>query len=289
MPLRLRIDHRTRYLYERPVSLSPHLVRTFPRTEPGRLVQRLSFVTHEDADVQYRRDIFDNVFARCFYPDPVADLRFDYSVEVELHEQNPFHFLLDFDAAEFPFRYQPEIAGRLASYVSVPGSEGLPKLLPLAFWAAPPAGTNTVTMLVSLVEALHRSITYEVREEGAARPPAETIQIGRGSCRDVAVLLAAILRELGLAARLASGYLCEFGAEARARRAEGSMHLWTEVFLPGAGWTGLDGTNGIFCNENFITTAVGLTTPEVTPISGRYFSSEVVPAKMTATLELTAL
>lgn len=289
MPIRIRIDHRTRYLYERPVSLSPHLARIFPRTEPGRLVQRLSFATHETADIQYRRDIFDNVFARCFYPDPVADLRFDYSVELELHEQNPFHFLLDFDAAEFPFRYQPEVAGRLASYMTVPGAEQGPKLLPLRFWEVPSAGTNTVTMLVSLVEALHRHITYELREEGAARSPAETLRVGSGSCRDVGVLLAAILRELGLAARLASGYLCEFGAEARERRAEGAMHLWTEVFLPGAGWTGLDATNGIFCNENFITTAVGLTTPEVTPISGRYFCQEIVPSQMTATLELTAL
>lgn len=287
--MRIRIDHHTRYLYERPVSLSPHLARIFPRTEPGRLVQQIHFATHANADIQYRRDIFDNVCARCFYPDPVDDLRFDYSVELELQEQNPFHFLLDFDAAQFPFRYPPEVAGRLAPYQMVPGAEPGPKLLPLTFWEVPPAGTNTVTMLVGLVEALHRHITYELREEGAAHSPEETLRLGRGSCRDVAVLLAAILRELGLAARLASGYLCEFGAEARNRRAEGAMHLWTETFLPGAGWTGLDATNGIFCNENFITTAVGLSTPEVTPISGRYFCQEVVPSKMTATLELTAL
>lgn len=293
MPIRLRIDHFTRYEYERPVSLSPHLVRIFPRTEPGRLVQKLRFQTHENADIQYRRDLFDNPFARCYYPDPVADLRFDYSVELELSEQNAFHFLLDFDAAEFPFSYQPEVAAKLAPYLNPPGTNaaaaGVGKLLPLPFWEAPPAGTNTVTMLVGLVETLHKHLTYEVREEGAARSPAETLQARGGSCRDYGVLLAAILRELGLAARIASGYLCEFGAEARHRRAEGAMHLWTEVFLPGAGWTGLDATNGIFCNHCFVPVAVGLTTAEVTPISGRYFSQEVVPAKMSATLELTAL
>ena len=289
MPYRIRIDHHTRYEYERAVSLSPHLARIFPRTEPGRLVQRLDFQTCAGADIQYRRDIFDNNFARCYYPDPVADLRFDYAVELELHEQNPFHFLLDFDAANFPFRYQPLVAARLAPYLSKPADEEAGTLLPLAFWKVPPAGTNTVTTLVGLVEALHTHVAYEVREEGAARPAAETLRLGRGSCRDTAVLLADVLRELGLAARLASGYLCEFTAEAKNRRAEGAMHLWTEVYLPGAGWTGLDATNGIFCNQNFITTAVGLSTPEVTPISGRYFSNEVVESKMTATLELTAL
>lgn len=289
MPIRLRIDHHTRYEYERAVSLSPHLVRLFPRTEPGRLVQRLRFQTDESADIQYRRDIFDNNFARCYYPDPVADLRFDYSVEVELHEQNAFHFLLDFDAAEYPFRYQPSVAARLAAYLGKPADEEAGTLLPLGFWEVPLPGTSTVTMLVGLVEALHAHVVYEMREEGVARPAAETLRLGRGSCRDTAVLLADVLRELGLAARLASGYLCEFTAEAKHRRAEGSMHLWTEVFLPGAGWVGLDATNGVFCNQNFITTAVGLGTPEVTPISGRYFSDERVDSKMTASLEMTAL
>lgn len=294
MPIRIRIDHLTRYEYAQPVSLSPHFIRVFPRTEPGRLVQKIQFSTHESADVQYRRDLYDNNYARCYFPAPVADLQFSYSVDLELQELNAFHFLMDFDAAEFPFDYQPEVAARLALYLKPPGSDDgthsdEAKLLPLPFWEVPPAGTSTVTMLVGLVEALHKNIAYAVREEGAARPAAETLQLRSGSCRDTAVLLAEILRELGFAARLVSGYLCEFGTESRQRRAEGAMHLWTEVYLPGAGWTGLDATNGIFCNHNFIAVATGLTTAEVTPIVGRYFSDETVPAKMTTTLTLTVL
>ncbi len=293
MSFRVRIDHLTRYEYAEPVNLSPHLVRVFPRTEPGRLVQKVEFSTHESADIQYRRDLYDNNYARCYYPDPVADLRFEYAVELELQEQNAFHFLLDFEAAEFPFNYSLEVAAKVAPFLKPPGcdaSVATPgKLLPLPCWEVPPAGTSTVTMLVGLVEALHQYITYEAREEGAARPAAETLRLRQGSCRDIAVLLAVILRELGLAARLVSGYLCEFGTESNQRRAEGAMHLWTEVYLPGAGWTGLDATNGIFCNHNFIAVATGLTTAEVTPIVGRYFSPTVVPAKMTAELTLTML
>ena len=84
----------------------------------------------------------------------------------------------------------------------------------------------------------------------------ETLEIGKGACRDVALLLAAILRQQGLAARLTSGYLRE--ADAKTKRAEGSLHAWTEVYLPGAGWVGMDPTNGIFCNHNFIAAAVGI-------------------------------
>ena len=293
MALRLRIDHRTRYNYAQPVSLSPHLVRLFPRTEPGRLVQRLSLETNAGADVMYRRDLFDNPFARCYYPEKIAELFFHFSAEVELHPQNPFHFLLDFDASQYPFAYAPATAARLAACLQPPADESEQTtpggLLPLPFWNRPAEPVPTVTLLTGLIDAIQDNVRYERRDEGAAHPPQETLRLGHGSCRDFAVLLAAILRELGLAARLASGYLCEFGQDAHNRKAEGYMHMWTEVFLPGAGWTGLDATNGVFCNHNFITTAVGLTSAEVTPISGRYFSDVRVPSTMDATVELTAL
>ena len=294
MPLRLRIDHRTRYEYERPVSLSPHFVRLFARTEPGRLVQAVSLATNPQAIVQTRRDLFDNTFARCYYPDHEAELFFDFALEIDLHEQNPFAFLLDYDAANYPFKYTPADADRLAPYLTFSeakhfGSDPAARLLPLPFWSVPNDATPTTSLLTALIDAIHGRIIYERRDEGAARSPTETLELGRGSCRDTAVLLAAILRELGLAARLVSGYLCLFGQEAKERHVEASMHLWTEVYLPGAGWTGLDASNGVFCDHKYIATAVGLMTAEITPISGRFFSNEVVQSNMTASIKLTAL
>lgn len=283
---RVRIRHETRYEYEKAVSFSPHFVRLFPRTEPGRLVQKAAFATNPEADVQYRRDLFDNNFARCFYPGKGTGLRFDLALEVELIETNAFHFLLENYASDFPFSYLPDDVARLAPYLAGRGADA-ERVLPLAFHAAPAAGVSTVTMLLELLDALHRNLRYEWREEGAPRLPAETLRLGSGACRDLAVLLAAALREMGLAARLVSGYLFELETAAADRKAEGAMHMWTEVYLPGAGWLGMDATNGIFCNHNFIATAVGLTPAEITPISGRYFADEHVPAKMTATLNLT--
>lgn len=283
---RVRIRHETFYRYEKPVGFSPHFVRLFPRTEPGRLVQRVEFRTNPEASVQYRRDLFDNNFARCFYPEKGTDLRFDLALEMELRETNAFDFLLENYASVFPFAYLPDDLARLAPYLSHPREE---RLLPLPFHSAPAPGGATVTMLLDLLGALHGHIRYEWREEGAARPPAETLRLGSGACRDVAVLLAAVLREMGLAVRLVSGYLFELETAAADRKAEGAMHMWTEVYLPGAGWLGLDATNGIFCNHNFIATAVGLTSAEITPISGRYFAGEPVPATMTARLDLAPI
>jgi transglutaminase-like putative cysteine protease len=103
------------------------------------------------------------------------------------------------------------------------------------------------------------------------------------------VLLAAILRELGLASRLVSGYLCEFETATAARRAEAAMHAWTEVYLPGGGWLGLDPTNGVLCNHHHLATAVGLTPADITPISGTYYSNKQVPAEMTASIFVSPL
>ena len=82
------------------MGFSPHFVRLFPRTEPGRLVQKLGLSTNSDASVQYRRDVFDNNFARCFYPGKAAELFFNFALEIELQEQNPFGFLLETHAAD---------------------------------------------------------------------------------------------------------------------------------------------------------------------------------------------
>jgi transglutaminase-like putative cysteine protease len=139
-------------------------------------------------------------------------------------------------------------------------------------------------LLVDLNQTIHREIAYERREEGEARPSHETLALRRGACRDFAVLLVGELRALGIASRLASGFLCEFDAEEK--RAEGALHAWTEAYLPGAGWIGLDPTNGVFCAEHHILTAVGLTPQDIAPIAGNYFHAESLPSQMQASLSI---
>ena len=119
--MRLRIEHHTLYRYERPVGFGPHLVRLFPRPEPGRIVHRADLVTNVGAAVRHRRDLFDNLVARCNYtPEPTAELLFDFTAEVELTERNPFDFLLENYAASFPFDYEPEDRHRLCLSGSLP-------------------------------------------------------------------------------------------------------------------------------------------------------------------------
>jgi transglutaminase-like putative cysteine protease len=283
--VKLGIRYQTTYGYDQAVRFSPHDVRLFPRQDRFSRVRRLDFKTNPATNVRFARDVFDNTVASCFFPDASAELHLQLMLDIEIDEKDPFHFILENSAVELPFDYDPAIHAVLAAYrerrtadaLTVPG------------WTPPNAAEkrNTVATLADLNRLLHEAIGYERREEGPARSPAETLRGGCGACRDIAVLLAELLREMGLAARLVSGYLRESDSETR--RAEGSLHAWTEVFLPGAGWVGLDPTNGIFCNHNFISAAVGLTSADITPISGSYFHKEEIPSRMSSRLELLNL
>lgn len=283
--MKLGLRYQTTYRYDEAVGFSPHEVRLFPRSDRFSRVRRFDFTTTPKATVRYWRDVFENTVASCYFPERSKELTFRLAINLDLDEKDAFHFILDRDAVEMPFEYDERTRDLLAPYrepqvnqeLKVPG------------WQAPTSKKRrgTVETLVDLNKRLHECIGYERREEGEALSPAETLRLGRGACRDVSVLLAEILRQAGLAARLASGYLRE--SESETKRAEGSLHAWTEVFLPGAGWIGLDATNGVLANHNFIAAAAGLAPADITPISGAYYNARKISTQMTSKLELINL
>ncbi|HXA09754.1 MAG TPA: transglutaminase family protein [Chthoniobacterales bacterium] len=283
--MKIGVRYETAYRYTAPVSFMTHEIRLFPRIDVFTRMHRMKFETNAGADVRFGRDVFDNCVAACSFAAPATELRFQLELDLELLEKNPFDFLLTTDALTLPFSYPSELHRVLAPFRESDAG----RLLEIPRWERPQTGAPrpTVATLVELNERLHEGVGYERREEGPARLPAETLRIGRGACRDVALLLAAILRQCGLAARLTSGYLRE--AESDLRRAEGSLHAWTEVYLPGAGWVGMDPTNGVFANHNFIPAAVGITPGDVTPIDGSFFPRQAGSAQMTSRLELLSL
>lgn len=283
--VKLGIRYQTVYRYDRAVRFSPHDVRLFPRNDHFVQIVRLDFRTRPETRVRFGRDVFDNVVASCFFEEAAEALELHLEIDVEILKKNPFDFLLERRAVQMPFAYEEDLASIICAYCQRQSNESLS----LPGWIAPTQESprETVATLVELTRLLHRAISYQRREEGAAQPPAETLRLLCGACRDTAVLLAEILRDAGVAARVVSGYLRETDEEIR--RAEGSLHAWTEVFLPGAGWVGLDPTNGILCNDNFIAAAVGLRPADITPISGSFYHRNRVPAEMHSRIELITL
>ncbi len=280
--MKIGIRYGALYEYAEPASFSPHLVRLFPRNSHNVRVERTAFSVAGEVDVQYRHDLFDNEVARCFFPKKETRLDFRLELDLELIEKNPFHFLLDSHALRLPFDYLPHEAAVLAPFLGRGGNILLPPEL-----ARPATPRPTVEGLVNLNSWIFENLSYERREEGEAMAPAETLASGRGACRDFAVLLVATLRQHGVAARLVSGFLWEPPEmDEKDRRAESALHAWVEAYLPGAGWIGLDPTNGALCDHHRIPAAVGLTPDDISPIKGCYYGHKKIESTMTATLEI---
>jgi uncharacterized protein (DUF2126 family)/transglutaminase-like putative cysteine protease len=280
--MRVQIENWMRYTYEKAVSFSPHTVRLYPRTDPTIVTHRLQTLANITADVQYRRDLYDNLIANCFFSEPANTLELRIQLEVDLWPKNPFHFLLAPYAIELPFRYTETEARVLAPYLEILPADEVDAD---EIWRLD-GKRSTVDALVDLAQTLHSEIGYEVREDGEARPPSRTLELRSGACRDTALLAASILRKMGLAVRLVSGFLCEFQIDVRARRADSALHAWIEVFLPGGGWVGIDPTNGTFCDHRFIPTAAGVLMADIASVEGSYFGNEKVPSDFDAKLEL---
>jgi transglutaminase-like putative cysteine protease len=276
--MKIQILYQTQYTYAETVTFSPHLFRLFPKAGAQVRVISSRFQTNLGAVVNYRRDLFDNEVASCWYPEKSALMQASFDLQLEVEERNAFGFLVASHALELPFDYTAEERRVLEPYLQA----GTP--LDLPFWEKPERARPTVEVLIELNEAIHKTFGYERRDEGAAYTPVELLQRGTGACRDFSVLLAEVLRGLGVAARLASGYLCEFGDGEKV--AEGALHAWTEAYIPGAGWLGMDPTNGTFCDHHHLTAAVGLTPEDISPIVGSYYNKTYVPAQMHAALQI---
>jgi transglutaminase-like putative cysteine protease len=280
--MKLSIDYSAAYRYEGRVSLSPHVVRLFPRDALQARVTSLHFATNPSGSVHWRHDLFDNVVAQCFYPHEEDCLLFEFRAEIAVEERNPFGFLLDSRALQWPPEYTPRERAVLAAFLAAPAIQLPARLRPVS-------GGETVGVLVAMNEWIHAHIAYERREDGEPHPPEETLRRGRGACRDTAVLLAAALRAQGLAARLVSGFLWESASDPVEAKADNALHAWTEVFLPGAGWVGLDPSNGVFVDHHYLATAVGTAPADIAPVSGLYFGDRTVPHRLETLLKVARL
>lgn len=280
--MKLKVDYFATYRYGEKASFSPHLARIFPRHDLFVRTEHVRFKTVAGADVQYRHDLFDNLVARCFFPEKTDRLDFRLTMDLLVEPRNAFHFLLDSRALQIPLSYLPEEKSVLDAYLKT-SKEKLKLPAPLGHNASGP----TVETLVAMNAWLHENIAYERREEGEAWPAAKTLREQRGSCRDFALLFCEVLRRKGIAARQASGYLWEDDDPDSPRRAENALHAWIEAYLPGAGWTGLDPTNGVFCDHHFIPAAVGLTPEQIAPISGFYYGKKAIGSTMESLLKIT--
>ncbi len=264
MPIRVALNHKTSYEYDRPVSLFPQIVRLRPAPHCRTPIVSYSLkVLPKKHFINWQQDPQGNYLARFVFPEKTRE----YSIEVDLVAEmtviNPFDFFLEPAAERFPFRYEPWLAEELKPFLHIqPAGKRLADLL----GDVDRRDMRTVDFLVALNQLIHDRIRYVIRMDPGVQPCEETLTLGSGSCRDSAWLLVQMLRNLGLAARFVSGYLIQLTADLKPLDGPAGptadftdLHAWTEVFLPGAGWIGLDPTSGLWAGEGHIPLAC---TPE---------------------------
>lgn len=257
MGIRVAIRHTTTYSYDRLVNLSPHIFRLRPAVHSRTPIEAYSFnIEPKHHFIHWQQDPFGNYQARIVFPEPTRELKVDVEVIANMVVINPFDFFLEPTAEKIPFTYAEHLQKELIPYLEIQENGPL-----LQSWVAsiPKDPMNTVDFLVFINQWVYRQLSYTVRMEPGVQSCEETITLRRGSCRDFAWLLVQVLRHLGLAARFVSGYLVQLTADQPALDGPSGpeadftdLHAWTEVYVPGAGWIGLDATSGLFAGEGHI-------------------------------------
>ncbi len=281
MSIHVTLNHKTTYHYDRPINLGPQVVRLRPAAHCRTPILNYTLrIKPEEHFINWQQDPQGNFQARLAFPKKTTEFSVEVDVTADMASINPFDFFLEDSATHFPFTYDDVLKKELRPYLE----EAPIEPLFAEFLASIPRDKLAVNDFIVLVNRLvHNAVAYIVRLEPGVQSPEETLAKKRGSCRDSAWLMVLALRHLGLASRFVSGYLIQLTADVKPVDGGAAgpttdftdLHAWAEVYLPGAGWVGLDATSGLLAGEGHIPLAATSEPSTAAPISGAHDEAEV--------------
>ena len=283
MSIHVALNHVTHYRYDRSVALGPQVVRLRPAPHCRTHILSYSLrVEPAQHFINWQQDPFSNHLARLVFPEPTREFKVTVDLVAEMAVYNPFDFFLEPEAENFPFAYSPELGHDLLPYLAKePFTEHTP-LFKALVESISLEEQRTIDFIVGLNQRLQHDIKYLIRMEPGVQTPETTLTNGSGSCRDTGWLLVQLLRHLGLAARFVSGYLIQLRPDVKSLDGPSGteidftdLHAWCEVYLPGAGWIGLDPTSGLMAGEGHIPVACTPEPSTAAPVSGGVDECEV--------------
>ena len=257
MSLKVVISHKTHYKYDKYISLSPHIIRLRPAPHSRTPIEAYSLKIKPDGHfLNWQQDPFGNYLARLVFPEKTKEFCVDVEIIADMITINPFDFFVEDSAKDFPFEYKKDLKKELKPYLKI---EEKNKILKDFINSIDKKPKPIIDFLVEINQKINQYLNYTVRLEAGVQTCKTTLEKKLGSCRDFAWLFVQVLRHLGLAARFVSGYLVQLTADVKSLDGPSGpeadftdLHAWTEVYVPGAGWIGLDSTSGLFAGEGHI-------------------------------------
>ena len=280
MTIRVALHHKTIYTYDRLVTLSPQVIRLRPAPHCRTPILSYSLtVEPEKQFLNWQQDPYGNFLARLVFPELTKKLSVEVDLIADMTVINPFDFFLEPEATTFPFEYSPTLKAQLGPYLA---TDPLSTVMRSFVGRAPRHSVTTNDCIVDFNQYVHHAVRYVIRLEPGVQSCEETLTKQSGSCRDSAWLLVQLLRNVGLAARFVSGYLLQLKPDVASLDGPSGaptdftdLHAWAEVFLPGAGWVGLDPTSGLLAGEGHVPLAATPDPQSASPIAGGVDECEV--------------
>ena len=273
MSIHAALNHVTHYKYDRLVNLGPQVIRLRPAPHcRSKIISYSLKVEPVDHYINWQQDPFANYQGRLVFEKKTREFKVTVDLVVEMAVYNPFDFFLEPSAEKFPFKYENLLKHELAPYLA---ADHLTKRIKACLARIDRRRRRSIDFLVDVNQMVHQDISYLIRMEPGVQTPDETLKLGSGSCRDSAWLLVQLLRHCGLAARFVSGYLIQLKSDVKSLDGPSGtdvdftdLHAWCEVYLPGAGWVGLDATSGLLAGEGHIPLACTPQPSGAAPIEG---------------------
>jgi transglutaminase-like putative cysteine protease len=271
----LTVRHSTIYKYAKPVTFGDHRLMIRPRDSHDlRLLNTRLMISPTPSALRWLHDVFGNSVAIASFQTAANELHIVSEIDLDHFERNEPDCPIEEYAVTYPFSYsvdeRPDLTRVIERQFPDPGHA-------LDLWAKQfvrtDGATETLAMLTAITQTIKAEFKYVARDAEGVQKPAETLELGSGSCRDFAILMIEAARTLGLAARFVSGYLYSPATAGKGNVGGGATHAWVQIYLPGAGWTEFDPTNGIVGNRDLIRVAVVRDPAQAVPIAGSWIGS----------------
>lgn len=283
--MKLKINHLTQYNYSSDVSLGVHKLYLMPqfRTHISVLSQELKISPTPDGFGD-RIDLAGNSFRQTWFKDLTDSVRIESELRIETKGFNPFDFIINPDFLEDSFEsdkplfsYPAENSDLISPFVRLTDFASSGDLLK-STWEESLGMTDWLARLTNLI---YQNWNHEIRHEENIWDPGFTFANKAGSCRDLAWMEMMLLRQTGLATRFVSGYAFNPNLD------DGhELHAWLEVYLPGAGWIGLDPSLGLLTDHQYIPLATHPEPTQTLPVQGTFAGKATANLHTRVDLEL---